>query len=237
MISTHFVWPPSQLTDLGIASRPLVHFLSKLKFLNLGNKLSSLSHYKNLSNFTSQMVFLPKPNSLFSSSAPRIFPSRFWIWNQAYLKKKDFFLNICSANKKYIIPERAFNPQKILLRSRGSRGLFSSFIYTLMHYFSYEIGLFFAFFHVKCTDTYWSFSKYIEVLDLVRVGQYWQKPLWYMSLCGWKYFMLWLVPVRDAPTNQISWLFPIWSLLSSGIFIFHFFWNFYKKVTVKFFLP
>ena len=61
MISTHFVWPPSQLTDLGIASRPLVHFLSKLKFLNLGNKLSSLSHYNNLSNFTSQMVFLPKP--------------------------------------------------------------------------------------------------------------------------------------------------------------------------------
>ena len=34
---------------------------------------------------------------------------------------------------------------------------------------------------------------------------------------------------------QISWLFPIPSLLSSGKVIFHFFCNFYKKIAVKFF--
>ena len=34
---------------------------------------------------------------------------------------------------------------------------------------------------------------------------------------------------------QISWLFPIWSLLSSGKVNFHFFCNFYKKNAVKFF--
>ena len=34
---------------------------------------------------------------------------------------------------------------------------------------------------------------------------------------------------------QISWPFPIWSLLSSGKVIFHFFCNFYKKITVYFF--
>ena len=39
-----------------------------------------------------------------------------------------------------------------------------------MHYFSCEIGLFFAFFHVKCTETFSSFTMYIEILDLVWVG-------------------------------------------------------------------
>ena len=95
------------------------------------------------------------------------------------------------------IPQRAFNPYKISLRSRGSRGLFSSFIYTLMHYFSYEIGLFFAFFHVKCTETFYCFSKYIGILDLVRVGEYWQKPL----CCGGisrGFLILWAKPEKGG---------------------------------------
>ena len=37
-----------------------------------------------------------------------------------------------------------------------------------MHYFSYKIGLFFEFFHLKCTETFWSFAKYIGILGLVR---------------------------------------------------------------------
>ena len=37
--------------------------------------------------------------------------------------------------------------------SRGSTDFFSSFRYTFMHYFLYRIGLCFAFFHLKCTET------------------------------------------------------------------------------------
>ena len=47
-----------------------------------------------------------------------------------------------------------------------------------------KIGLCFAFFHLKCTETFQRFSKYIGILDLERVGQYWQKPLWYCVLFG-----------------------------------------------------
>ena len=44
-------------------------------------------------------------------------------------------------------------------------------------------------------------------------------------------------PLCGGCTNQsqISWLFPIWSLLSSGKVIFHFFCNFFKKNAVKIF--
>ena len=37
--------------------------------------------------------------------------------------------------------------------SRGSTDFFSSFRYAFMHYFLYKIGLCFAFFHIKCTET------------------------------------------------------------------------------------
>ena len=50
----------------------------------------------------------------------------------------------------------------------------------------------------------------------------------------WRYHL----PFCGGCTNQfqISWLFPITSLLSSGKVIFHFFFcNFYKKITVKIF--
>lgn len=42
--------------------------------------------------------------------------------------------------------------------------------------FAYKMGLCFAFFHAKC-KTFQSFSNYVGI---VRVGQYWQKPLWSM---------------------------------------------------------
>ena len=41
-----------------------------------------------------------------------------------------------------------------------------------MHYFSYQIGLLIMFFHVEGTETSYSFSKYIGILDLLRVGQH-----------------------------------------------------------------
>ena len=52
-----------------------------------------------------------------------------------------------------------------------------------MHYFLYEKGLYSACFHFKCTETFLWFSKYAEIFDLVRVGQYWQKPLFYFVSC------------------------------------------------------
>ena len=76
----------------------------------------------------------------------------------------------------YILAQWAFNPHKMSLWGRGSTWVLSSFRYTFMHYFSYKIGLFFAFFSFK---VYRDILKYIGILDLVRVGQYWQKPLWY----------------------------------------------------------
>ena len=62
------------------------------------------------------------------------------------------------------------------------------------------------------------FTKTNRYLTLYHVGCF--KP----PLCG-------------GCTNQspISWLLPIWSLLSSGKVIFYFFCNFYKKNAVKFF--
>ena len=56
---------------------------------------------------------------------------------------------------------------------------FSSIRYSFMHFFSYKIGLCFAIFHEKCTERFLFFSKYIGILCLVRVGQYWQKLLCY----------------------------------------------------------
>ena len=47
-----------------------------------------------------------------------------------------------------------FNPHKMSLWGHGSTWVLSSFRYTFMHYFSYKIGLFFTFFHLKCTETF-----------------------------------------------------------------------------------
>ena len=68
--------------------------------------------------------------------------------------------------------QRAFNPHKISLKTVGLQEVFLSFRYSFMLYFSYEIGPCFAFFHVKCTEEFQSFTKHIGILDLVRVGQY-----------------------------------------------------------------
>ena len=64
------------------------------------------------------------------------------------------------------IAQWAFNPHKV------------SFIIIQIYFqvfhalFLYKIGLFIAFFHPKCIETFLSYSKYIGILDLVRVGQY-----------------------------------------------------------------
>ena len=47
------------------------------------------------------------------------------------------------------LSQRAINPYKISLRGDSS-----SFSYSFMLYFSYEIGPCFAFFHVNCTKTF-----------------------------------------------------------------------------------
>ena len=46
----------------------------------------------------------------------------------------------------HYIPQRGFNPYKISLRGHGCTGVFSSFIYSFMLFFSYKIGPFFAFY-------------------------------------------------------------------------------------------
>ena len=48
-----------------------------------------------------------------------------------------------------------FQPLKnIIEKLRVYRFFFSSFRYTFMHYFLYKIGLCFAFFYSKCTETF-----------------------------------------------------------------------------------
>ena len=72
----------------------------------------------------------------------------------------DLILNLLNTYKENVITlthaiasgkisQRAFNPHKILLRSRGSTGVFSSFRYSFMLYIIYKVGPCFTFFHVK----------------------------------------------------------------------------------------
>ena len=65
-----------------------------------------------------------------------------------------------------------FQPSQNIIEKPLVYRFFSSFRYTFMHYFLYKIDLCFAFFHLKCTETFQRFSKYIGFLDLERVGQY-----------------------------------------------------------------
>ena len=83
---------------------------------------------------------------------------------------KNVDLKIGACYSSYL-SQRASNPHKISFRSRGSTGFVSSFRYSFMLYFSYKIGPCFAFFHVKCIETFSSFTKYIlDVLYGALIG-------------------------------------------------------------------
>ena len=117
-----------------------------------------------------------------------------------------------SGNMKYHsylhIAQWAFNPHKMSLWGRGSKWVLSSFRYTFIHYFSYKISLFFAFFHLKCTETFQSFSKYVHrnswfsegwtvltetiVIVLVKCDE-----LWFFS---YAHFLMWCF-VRSCNLN------------------------------------
>ena len=84
----------------------------------------------------------------------------FW----ASLKERKQMLTIINLQTSTVV----FQPsQNVIVRP----WVYMNFI---MHYFfSYIIGLFFVF----SFKVYRDILKYIGILDLVRVGQYWQKPL------------------------------------------------------------
>ena len=100
------------------------------------------------------------------------------------LKNVAHSLNIDTVLHKFFVTKRlpkcalasteGFEPSQNSIQRPRVYSSFLSFIYGFMLYFSYKIDPFFAFFSCK---VYRDISKYIGILDLVRVGQYLQKPL------------------------------------------------------------
>ena len=101
-----------------------------------------------------------------------------WLWTfHVFAANSDlsFFLVRCwkYQTKKccflFHLAQWFINPNKISLWAQHPTWVFSSFWYSFIHKFSYQIGLLFLILHGKYTETWKRFSKLIE---MVWVGQY-----------------------------------------------------------------
>ena len=96
----------------------------------------------------------PKNKKILSSFVASKAPS-FYMNGMPFYKVNKWFLDSYSDHLMFDqIPQWSRLIMPTLFKwSRGSTDFFSSFRYTFMHYFLYRIGLCFAFFHLKCTET------------------------------------------------------------------------------------